>query len=209
MSHTYSVYRIFTSLSLFLLLAISACKDKIDKNEVIFIDSLNSNINNQSDYNDDSISYTSLDNTLNIYSNKYKIVTDWSDYNKDNKSKANNDLKNKNLIFPVFKEQIKFLLQPNVTDTILIYSGNKSNSFVINITKGEDLFKKLNDRNNGIIIVHIEEVEYSQKLYLTKKYTDFQHKEKIVTEFYLKAELIEAINLGTKDDLLKEEFNLE
>ena len=209
MSHTYSVYRIFTSLSLFLLLAISACKDKVDKNEVIFIDSLNSNINNQSDYNDDSISYTSLDNTLNIYSNKYKIVTDWSDYNKDNKSKANNDLKNKNLIFPVFKEQIKFLLQPNVTDTILIYSGNKSNSFVINITKGEDLFKKLNDRNNGIIIVHIEEVEYSQKLYLTKKYTDFQHKEKIVTEFYLKAELIEAINLGTKDDLLKEKFNLE
>ena len=57
--------------------------------------------------------------------------------------------------------------------------------------------------------VKVNSIDYSQKLYLVKKYTDFQHREMKVTEFYLKAELIDVKNIGIKDKLLREKFILE
>lgn len=192
-----------------MLLILSACEDKSEIKDNKLSDTASSDIKNQINNGSDSTLYASLENVIKDYTNKYKGVANWSEYAKDNKSLAVRDLKNKYLVFPLFKEQIGYLLQSDVTDTILIYQGKKSNTFVISINKGGEILKNLNDRNNGIIVIRATDIESSQKLYLVKKSTDFQHKEKKVTEFYIKAELIEADNTVIKDELLRTKFSLE
>jgi hypothetical protein len=208
MSHIYSVFRILFSISLCLLIALTSCKDKSDSGS-INKDSTSADTNKQYVCISDSALNSILDKTTSEFTGRYNALNNWTMYGKDNKANAEKTFKNRNLIFPLFREQITYLNQSNVTDTILVYYGNKSNSFVINITKGESLFDKLNDKSNGLMVVKVNSLEYSQKLYLTKKYTDFQHKEKNVTEYYIKAELLDVENIGIKDKLLREKFKLE
>jgi hypothetical protein len=208
MSRTCSVCKVFYFISLCLFIVLASCKDKNDS----------AIINKDSTYTDTSSNYVSisdsalstiLDKTISEFSVRNNASDNWTIYSIGNKANADKSLKNRNLVFPVFREQIMYLHQSDVTDTILVYYGNKSNTFVIKITKGESMFDKLNSLSNGLITVKVNSIEYSQKLYLIKKYTDFQHKEKNVTEFYINAELTDVTNIGIKDKLLREKFKLE
>jgi hypothetical protein len=208
MSHTYSVFRILFSISLCLFIAFSSCKNKSDSDSKttnsITVDT-NSNYINISDSALGSI----LDKSISEFADKNNALNNWTMYSEDNKMNAERVFKNRNLVFPLFREQIMYLHKSDVTDTILVYYGNKSNTFVIKIVKGEPLFDKLNELSNGLMVVKVISIEYSQKLYLVKKHTEFEHKEKKVTEFFIKAELIDAANIGIKDKLLREKFKLE
>ncbi len=206
MSHTYSIYKLLVLICVIIVL--SGCKEKTDKKVDITIDSLRNDIDKPIEFNIDSVTISSFNGVLKDYSNKYNASTNWIEYNNENKSYANRDLRNKNLIFPLFKEQIKSLHKSHITDTILIYSGKMSNSFVLNITKDVDIFNILKEETNSIMVIRVNDLEYSQKLYLSKKNTDFQHKEKKIIEFYIKADLIDANNLGINDDLINDKFNL-
>jgi len=208
MSHTYSVFRILLSISFCLLLALSSCKNKSDSDRIT-TDSTSADTNNKYECISDSALGSILDKSISEFADKHSALNKWTMYGEDNKMNAEKVFKNRNLVFPLFREQIMYLHQSDVTDTILVYYGNKSNTFVIKITIGESLFDKLNELSNGLMIVKVNSLEYSQKLYLVKKHTEFQHKEKKVTEFYVKAELIDVANIGIKDKLLREKFNLE
>jgi hypothetical protein len=208
MNHSCSVCKILFSITFCLLIALTSCKDKSDSG-ITKTDSTSADTNKQYVCISDSALSSILDRTTSEFTGRYNALNNWAMYGKDNKANAEKVFKNRNLIFPLFREQITYLHQSNVTDTILVYYGNKSNSFVININKGESLFDKLNDLSNGLMVVKVNSLEYSQKLYLSKKYTDFQHKEKNVTEFYINAELIDVENIGIKDKLLREKFKLE
>jgi hypothetical protein len=208
MSRTCSVCKVFYFISLCLFIVLASCKDKNDS----------AIINKDSTYTDTSSNYVSisdsalstiLDKTISEFSVRNNASDNWTIYSIGNKANADKSLKNRNLVFPVFREQIMYLHQSDVTDTILVYYGDKSNTFVIKISKGESMFDRLNSLSNGLITVKVNSIEHSQKLYLIKKYTDFQHKEKNVTEFYINAELTDVTNIGIKDKLLREKFKLE
>ncbi len=208
MSHTCSVCKILYSISLCLFIVFTSCKDKNDS-EIINKDSTSADTNSNYVCISDSALNSILDKTISEFAVRNNASDNWTMYGKDNKSNAEKGLKNRSLVFPLFRQQIMYLHQSDVTDTILVYYGDKANTFVINITKGISLFDKLKDTGNGLMTVKVYSLEYSQKLYLVKKYTDFQHREMKVTEFYLKAELIDAENIGIKDKLLREKFKLE
>lgn len=208
MNHTYSVYRLLFSISICLFIAFSSCKDKRVTDSKT-TDSVTADTNNSNVSISDSSLNSLLDKSISDFSGKYSALNNWNMYSEANKMNAEKVFKNRNLVFPLFREQIMYLHQSDVTDTILVFYGNKSNTFVIKITKGEPLFDKLNEMSNGLMIVKVINLEYSQKLYLIKKHTEFEHKEKKVTEFYITAELIDAANIGIKDKLLREKFNLE
>jgi hypothetical protein len=191
-----------------LFIALSSCKNKSDtdsKPTISVTVDTNSNYVNISDSALGGI----LDKSISEFADKNSALNNWIMYGEDNKMNAEKVFKNRNLVFPLFREQIMYLHQSDITDTILVYYGNKSNTFVIKIIKGEPLFDKLNELSNGLMIVKVISLEYSQKLYLIKKHTEFEHKEKKVREFYIKAELIDAANIGIKDKLLREKFKLE
>jgi hypothetical protein len=208
MSHTCSVCKLLYAISFCLLIAFTSCKDK---NDTVIINKDSTAADTSSIYASisDSALNNILDKTISEFSVRSNASDAWTMYNKGNKANAEKSLKNRNLVFPVFREQIMYLHQSDVTDTILVYYGNKSNTFVIKITKGESMFDRLNAMSNGLITVKVNSIEYTQKLYLIKKYTDFQHKEKNVTEFYINAELTDVANIGIKDKLLREKFKLE
>lgn len=208
MSHTCSVCKILYLISLCLLIALTSCRDKNDS-AIINKDSTSADTSSNYVSISDSALSTILDKTISEFSVRNNASDNWTMYSIGNKANAEKSLKNRNLVFPVFREQIMYLHQSDVTDTILVYYGNKSNTFVIKISKGESMFDKLNSLSNGLITVKVNSIEYSQKLYLIKKYTDFQHKEKNVTEFYINAELTDVTNIGIKDKLLREKFKLE
>jgi hypothetical protein len=208
MSHTYSVCKILSAVSICLLIALTSCKDKTDPGSITK-DTTSADTSGQYVCISDSALNSILDKTILEFVVKYGAVDSWTIYCKDNKTNAEKVLKNKNLVFPLFRQQITYLHQSGVTDTILVYNGNKSNTFVIKITKGGSLFDKLNEPSNGLMIAKVSSLEYSQKLYLVKKYTDFQHNEKKVTEFYINAELTDVTNIEIKDKLLREKFKLE
>jgi len=208
MSHTYSVCKILFSVSISLFIALTSCKDKTDP-EIITKDTTSADTSGKYVCISDSALNSILDKTISEFAIRYGASDSWTMYCKDNKTNAEKVLKEKNLVFPLFRQQITYLHQSGVTDTILVYNGNKSNTFVIKITKGESMFGKLNDLSNGLMIVKVSSLEYSQKLYLVKKYNDFQHKEKKVTEFYINAELTDVTNIGITDKLLREKFKLE
>ena len=208
MSHTYSVCKILFAVSLCLFIALTSCKDKNDS-VIINKDSTSADTSSKYVCISDSALNSVLDKTISEFSVKNSASDSWTMYGKDNKANAEKMLKNRNLVLPLFREQIMYLHQSDITDTILVYYGNKSNTFVIKISKGESMFDKLNSLSNGLITVKVNSIEYSQKLYLIKKYTDFQHKEKNVTEFYINAELTDVTNIGIKDKLLREKFKLE
>jgi hypothetical protein len=208
MSHTYSVFRILFPISVCLFIAFSSCRNK-NVTDIKTTDSVTADTNNSNVSISDSSLSSLLDKSISDFSGKHSALNNWSMYSEANKINAEKVFKNRNLVFPLFREQIMYLHQSDVTDTILVYYGNKSNTFVIKITKGEPLFDKLNKLSNGLMIVKVISLEYSQKLYLVKKHTEFEHKEKKVTEFYITAELIDAANIGIKDKLLREKFNLE
>lgn len=208
MSHTCSVCKILFAVSLCLVITLTSCRDKNDS-AIINKDSTSADTSSNYVSISDSALSTILDKTISEFSVRNNASDNWTMYSIGNKANAEKSLKNRNLVFPVFREQIMYLHQSDVTDTILVYYGNKSNTFVIKISKGESMFDKLNSLSNGLITVKVNSIEYSQKLYLIKKYTDFQHKEKNVTEFYINAELTDVTNIGIKDKLLREKFKLE
>jgi hypothetical protein len=208
MNHTYSVFRILFSVSLCLFIAFTSCKNKSDS-EIKTTNAVSADTNSNYVSLSDSALSGILDKSISEFSGRQGALNNWIMYNEDNKMNAEKVLTNRNLVFPLFREQIMYLHQSDVTDTILVYYGNKSNTFVIRIVKGEPLFDRLNELSNGLMVVKVLSLEYSQKLYLVKKHTEFEHKEKKVTEFYIKAELIDAANIGIKDKLLREKFKLE
>lgn len=198
---------LFTIL-LFLFIAFTSCKEKNDS-VIINRDSVTVDTNNKYSNISDSALNQILDKSISEFSIKNNALVNWTSFGKENKALADKTLKNRNLVFPLFRQQILYLQHSEITDTILVYYGDKSNAFVINITKGFSLFDRLNDLNNGLMTVKVNNLEYSQKLYLVKKYTEFQHKEMKVTEFYIKADLIDVENIGIKDKLLIEKFKLQ
>jgi hypothetical protein len=208
MSHTCSACKILFAIPFCLFITLTSCKDKNDS-VIINKDSTSADTNKQYAGISDSALNNILDKTISEFSVKNNASDSWTIYGKDNKANAEKILKNRNLVYPLFREQIMYLHQSEVTDTILVYYGDKSNTFVINITKGLSLFDRLNEMSNGLMTVKVNSIDYSQKLYLIKKYTDFQHREMKVTEFYIKAELIDVENIGIKDKLLREKFKLE
>ena len=208
MSHTYSVFRILFSVSFCLFIAFSSCKNNSDSDSKP-TNSITADTNSNYVSLSDSALGSVLDKSISEFSDKHSALNNWNMYGEDNKMNAEKVLKNRNLVFPLLREQIMYLHKSDVTDTILVYYGNKSNIFIISITKGEPLFDRLNELSNGLMVVKVISLEYSQKLYLVKKHTEFEHKEKKVTEFYIKAELIDAANIGIKDKLLRDKFKLE
>ena len=208
MSHTCSVCKILFSVLFCLFIAFTSCKDKTDS-PGITADSVSADTNKQYVCISDSALNSILDKSISDFAAKNNALINWTSFGKDNRANAEKMLKNRNFVFPLFRQQIMYLHQSEVTDTILVYYGDKSNTFVINIINGVSLFDRLNDLSNGLMTVKVNSIDYSQKLYLVKKYTDFQHREMKVTEFYLKAELIDVKNIGIKDKLLREKFILE
>ena len=67
-------------------------------------------------------------------------------------------------------------MQEAASDTVLTYLTDNSAAFVLDVKKGIDKIKKLDKQKNGIIMFNTKEAEISQKLYLVKRYRDFQHK---------------------------------
>jgi hypothetical protein len=208
MSHTYSVFRILLTILICLFIVFTSCKDRPDSGKIT-TDSLTTYTGNIDSNISDSASGKILDKSVTEFATKYNALDGWTVYTEGIKMNAEKELKNRNLVFPLFREQIHNLHQSDNTDTILVYYGNKSNTFVIKITKGESIFDKLNELSNGLMAVKAVSLEYSQKLYLVKKHNEFQHKEKKVTEFYIKAELIDAVNTDIRNKQLMEKFNLE
>lgn len=208
MNRTFSIYKVLIPLSLCLLTAFVSCKDKDDA-KITNKDTVTADTNSKYVGISDSALERIFDKDITDFSARNNAADNWTMYDKDNKANAEKSLKGRTLVFPLFKEQIDYLHLTDVTDTVLVYYGIKSNTFVINITKGFSLFDNLKVKGNGLMAVKVNSIVHSQKLYLIKKYTDFQHKEKNVTEFYINAELLDAINVSAKDKVLKEKFKLE
>ncbi len=208
MSYSCSICKAYITLLLCLFIAFASCKDnknsEVTNKDTVRTDTSSGNLNLS-----DSAQRNILGSAISDFSLRNNASDNWTLFRKENKTEALRTLKDKNLVFPLFKEQISYLHKTDATDTVLVYYGDKSNAFVINITGGKSLFDKLKEESNGLMAVKVISIEYSQKLYLIKKYTDFQHKEKNVTEFYINAELADAVNTGVNEKLLKEKFRLE
>ncbi len=146
---------------------------------------------------DTLFSRSAFDEIIFDYSKQYNAVSDFSSFKKTNSSVPPDYLKSKYILFPLFSYQID-----------LTYFTDNSAAFVLDVKKGIDKIKKLDKQKNGIIMFNTKEAEISQKLYLVKRYRDFQHKERKVTEFYLKGEVIDAFNINTPEKILLEKFKL-
>lgn len=199
--------RFFLNISFLLLslLFLSSCNDEQDEQMQSSLDSLKSAIDTVSHY-DTLASGSAFDSVLIEYSKKYNAVTDFSSFKKSNSSVTS--LKSKYILFPVFSYQIDFIMQDASSDTVLTYFTDNSAVFVLNVNGGIDKIKKLDKAKNGIILFKTKEAEVSPKLYLIKRYRDFQHKERKVSEFFLTGEIIDAFNVSTSEKLLLDKFNL-
>ncbi|MCE1164599.1 MAG: hypothetical protein LWX07_04255 [Bacteroidetes bacterium] len=147
-----------------------------------------------------------FDETISSFSGKYNAVTDWSGYGKQEKYAFRKNALNKYIVVPVLKEQISEIRESGFTDTTLVFTGNKSNAFVFLVKSGEGKAEKLMPDKNSLLLLKVRDISDSQKLYLLKKSTDFQHRELKVTEFVITADLIDAVNTDASAAALGKKF---
>lgn len=197
----------FLNISCILILFFSACGNEQDSQMQSSFDSLKAAIDTVS-LEDTLSSRSAFDEIIFDYSKQYNAVSDFSSFKKTNSSVPPDYLKSKYILFPLFSFQIDFLMQEAASDTVLTYFTDNSAAFVLDVKRGIDKIKKLDKQKNGIIMFNTKDAEISQKLYLVKRYRDFQHKERKVTEFYLKGEVIDAFNINTPEKILLEKFKL-
>lgn len=183
----------------------SSCNDEQDTQMQSSFDSLKAAIDTVS-HEDTLSSRSAFDKIILDYSKQYNAVSDFSSFKKSNPSVQS--IKSKYILFPVFSYQIDFITQGAASDTVLTYFTDNSGAFVLNVNRGLDKIKNLNKIKNGIILFKTKDAEVSQKLYLIKRYRDFQHKERKVTEFYLSGDVIDAFSINTPEKILLEKFNL-
>lgn len=197
--------RFFLRFSSVLLFLLTSCGDEKDAQMKSSFDSLKAAIDTVS--HEDTLSLRSaFDKIILDYSKQYNAVSDFYSFKKSNSSVQS--LKSKYILFPVFSYQIDFIMQDASSDTVLTYFTDNSSAFVLNVGGGIDKIKKLDKAKNGIILFKTKDAEVSPKLYLIKRYRDFQHKERKVTEFYLSGDVIEAFSINTPEKILLEKFKL-
>lgn len=207
MNHTFSEYKIIALILLTMIL--NSCKNEGIKNnekDFDFPDTVSKGI-----ISSDSIKYSKedLEKIISEYSKKNKALMDFSKYDKSNTTEGVLHLKNNRIIIPLFKNQIYLLNKDALTDTVLTYFGSKSNAFVFSVSEGMGKIKKLNPQINAVILFKPFDISVTQKLYLMKKHTEFQHKERKVTEFYLSGKITDVLDIDCEEKDLKEIFNIE
>lgn len=207
MNHTFSEYKIIAAILLTMIL--NSCKNEDIKNkekEFDFPDTVSKLI-----ISSDSIKYLKEDfeKIISEYSKKNNAITDFSKYDKSNTTEGMLHLRNNRIMIPLFKNQIYLLNKDALADTVLTYFGNKSNAFVFSVSEGMEKIKKLNPQKNAVILFKSFDISVTQKLYLMKKHSEFQHKERKVTEFYLTGELTDVLDIDCEEKDLKEIFNIE
>lgn len=147
-----------------------------------------------------------FENTISSFSGTYNAVTDWSKFGKGDLKAFRKSALNKYIVVPLMKEQINGIREDGFTDTTLVFTGEKDNAFVFLIGKGEKNTGGLSPEKNALLLLKVTEITASQKLYLVKKHTDFQHREMRVTEFTVSADLIDAAETDASAAVLGRKF---
>ncbi len=208
MSRIFSEYNSVLTILLFML-CFNSCKNEEEKKVEADFDSLKTKIGENKTNDSINESAEVFDKIISEYSQKHNALSDFSKYSKSNSSDAIKYLKNKYILFPIMKNQIDLINQNASLDTVLTYLGNNSNAFVFNANDGLLKIKGLDKSKNAIVLFKVSLIEVTQKLYLMKRYKDFQHKERKVTEFYITGQIIDAFNVNSPETKLREKFNLE
>ncbi len=184
-------------------LLFASCGNRDDSDVSKAFDSLKKVLTGDSVLTADTLKF---ENTITSFSGTYNAITDWSRFGRGERNAFRKSALNKYLIVPLLKEQTAGIKENGFSDTTLVFTGGKNNAFVFIIDKGEKNIEKLSGRKNGLLLVKAREITDSQKLYLVKKHTDFQHREMRVTEYTITADLIDAADTDASAEMLAKKF---
>jgi len=198
-------------ISIIILLSLYSCGSKDGKEMSGTLDSLKTVLEKsaQPDTSDNSASsQENFDMLLSEFGKRYNISAEWYKLDKNNRAVLKKELTGKFIIIPVTKSQVSGILKNGFSDTSIVFTGNSSNSFVFEINGSLSVIEKIGSDKNGLLLLRINKISDSMKLYLAKKGKDFRFSELRVTEFIINSDLIDASGISISDSILLGKFNL-
>jgi|GEM_PF-6546241 len=201
----------YNLILIFALLAIISCGSEEDKELSKSFDSLKTEIESSvitDTSGSGNNSQENFDKLLSEFGKRYNISAGWNQLNKNNRTGLKKELTGKFIIIPVTKSQVSGILKNGFSDTSIVFTGSSSNSFVFEIDGKISDIEKIGSDKNGLLLLKINKISDSVKLYLAKKGKDFRFSELRVTEFKITSDLIDASGLTLSDSILLKKFGL-
>ncbi|MCU0372406.1 MAG: hypothetical protein MUE56_04100 [Ignavibacteria bacterium] len=201
----------YNLILIFALFAIFSCSSEENKELSKSFDSLKTQLETSVTSYDSASSNKSqedFDALLSEFGKRYNISAEWNKLDKNNRTGLKKELTGKFIIIPVTKAQVSGIIKNGFSDTSIVFTGNSSNSFVFEINGSLSAIEKIGSDKNGLILLRINKISDSMKLYLAKKGKDFRFSELRVTEFKINSDLIDASGISISDSILLGKFNL-